>query len=113
MWKKAKDLAWQFICIFVVVMIVSRTIDYLVDKGWWFHGPKPVDARKIPDVVIEREMFRRVGNLSADTCTFCKEHWRVCECEMGKHPLMFQNREQQTPETIRAELLKYNVKLDK
>jgi hypothetical protein len=72
--------------------------------------PLKVDVRRIPDVVIEREMFRRVGMLSADTCTYCKEKWVACECEMGKHPLMFQNREKQQPEFIKAELLKYQVK---
>lgn len=69
-----------------------------------------IDIRTVPDVVIEREMFRRVGMLTADTCTFCKEKYSACECELGKHGLMFQNRERQSPEFIKAELLKYGVK---
>ena len=72
-------------------------------------GPFTLDIRRVPDVVIEREMFRRIGLLNSDNCTFCREHWRTCQCEMGKHPLMFQNREQQSPEMIKTELLKYGV----
>lgn len=74
-----------------------------------FHQKHPVSIREIPDVVIERESFRRFGLLSADTCTNCKEHWNSCKCEMGKGPLMFQNREKQSKETIVKELAKYGV----
>lgn len=66
--------------------------------------------RDYPDVVIEKEAFRRFSLLSADTCTYCRESWRSCECEMGKDPLMFQNREKQTVEFIETELARYGVK---
>lgn len=73
-------------------------------------SPKIPQAKDIPDVVIEKEMFRRIGFLTIDTCTNCKEKWKSCKCEMGKHPLMFQNRQNLTKEQHATELAKYGVK---
>jgi len=92
-----------------IVAVMAVALGFFASA--YFRGNSPfAQIRKIPDVVIEKEAFRRFGLLHADTCTYCRESWKSCHCEMKDNPLMFQNREKQTPEKIESELAKYGVR---